>query len=158
MHSRIFMITNEKEEIENLKDIDVTIEAAEYMGADGVEKINDIEEFKNSTGWFSQYYNTPVTIHKKGDFFYTEVDAKAFYEKLKEIKRRRIQEIKKLLEAPEPDLYWIAQRAYYDRGFYFFIDGYSLMPEVEDTLINFTREAAEKNKPLYIIAIFDYHY
>lgn len=158
MHSRIFMITNEKGEIKNLKDVDVTIEAAEYMGADGVEKIRDIAEFKASMEWFSQYYNTPVTIHKKGDFFYTEVNAKAFHEKLEEIKKGRIQEIKKFLEAPEPDLYWIAQRAYYDRGFYFFIDGYSLMPEVEDTLINLAKKAAEKNKPLYIVAIFDYHF
>lgn len=160
MHSRVFVITNKKEEIEDFKNSHIEEEIlGGIIGADYAQKQEEYEDFKDDIEWFSQQYKIPAEIKREEDGnFYAEVDANAFYEALQREKKKRIEKIEKLLKDSNPNLYNIAQTAYYEKGFYFVLNGIDVIPEVDTYLFEFLQDTMEKGGKIYIAITWDYHF
>lgn len=160
MHSRVFVICNKKEEIEDFKNSSIEEEILNgVIGADYAQKQEEYENFKEDVEWFSQYYKTPAEIKREEDgVFYAEVDANAFYEALQREKKKRIERIRKLLKAPDPDLYNLAQTAYYEKSFFFVLNGIDVVPEVDTYLFEFLEDTIKKGGKIYIATTWDYHF
>lgn len=154
MHSRIFVLTDNLNEVDNITYPD-EVEMANSIGADSIVEEGE-QEFKDSVEWLKGCYNLKnvnfrQTPSEFGSILVAEIDKKELVEAAEKEIDKRIEAVKEALE--KRDLWKVAWEAYNQRGFYFYADGYSLMNIVD--LHNYAKDFGNK---LYVIRTYDYHF
>lgn len=158
MHSRVFVLARNLEEIADNIDALDEVEIAAHIKADYAIK-ESTDKFKRSIEWLKNCYNLSylnfkqLNIEEYGEITVAEIDRD---ELLKGLQQQKIERLKKVKEALEKeDLWEIAYWAYNQQGFYFYLKGYGLMNEVD--LLESYKDINFENK-IFIIRTFDYHF
>ncbi len=160
MHSRVFILAKNEEEINESYDNFYEDDIVEEIGADYVV-LETEEEFQGSIEWLKNCYGlSSVDLRKvntsdHGEVLVAEISEsqiKALIESLEKKKEKRIEKVKEALESN--NLWLIAWEAYNKKGFFFGLQSYGIFNEVE--LLNILVE--EKINKLYVIQTFDYHF
>lgn len=156
MHSNIFVITTSdditKENIQDYTDSDIDLnEVSEYYepeAADYVDDANLNEAIESFDDWFD-VKSEKIDIEDNAIY---KINKKAFIETIKQHEKNNTEEIKKLIDKPNPDLWRISDLAYPKTGYFFIIDSGGLYNEFD---VEFYLEGREY---FYIVRAFDYHY
>jgi len=155
MHSRIFIISeNDNFDLDDI--IPTECELFDYLSCYGVDYVDKETDFEDDVEWFKNVYNLKKIEKIDGIF---KIDKQELIKALKKEKERRLKKVKKLIKNAETDLMsvsaWdIANEIYMQKGFYFYLDGYGIMNEMD--LLEDLKLI--KNNTIYIVDSFDYHF
>ena len=156
MHSNIFVITTSdditKENVQDYTDSGIDLnEVSEYYrpeAADYVDDANLDEAIESFNDWF-EVKSEKIDIEDNAIY---KINKKAFMKTIKQHEKNNIEEIKKLINEPEPNLWKISDLAYSKTGYFFIIDSGGLYNEFDSEFY------LEDTEYFYIVKAFDYHY
>ena len=156
MHSNIFVITTSdditKENIQDYTDSGIDLnEVSEYYKPEAADYVDDAN-LGESIELFDDWFNVKSEKIDIEDNTIYKINKKAFIETIKKHEKNNIEEIKKLIDKPNPDLWRISDLAYSKTGYFFIVDSSGLYSESD---VEFYLHDAEY---FYIVKAFDYHY
>lgn len=154
MHSRIFIISTNKEDITDI-DLNEIHEDYRPQGADWVCDSDINKDIKNFEKWFNV---KAEEITEKAKTIY-KVKTEDFLKSVKEHEKNNIEEIKRLILEPKPDLYQISNLANPKNETFFIVDNDGLVNEFDTDFYFIDDKNPDKHIDFfYITKSFDYHY
>ena len=160
MHYRIFILA------ENIDDFDfdnipTEYELFEHLSHYGIDYVSEEADLEDDIEWFKNILKIKTEKMIGGDKhgIYYKIDKQELIEALIKEKRHRLENVKKLIKDMEHDIMsvpaWkISNEIYAQKGFYFYLDGYGIMNEMD--LLEDLKLI--KNNTIYIVDSFDYHF
>jgi len=167
MHSRVFCMVTKLDQglIERALDIYEDDIVNWISGADYASERNELHEVQDDVDWLIEWIGKDddliepqIVSYDDEDYYYWPIPVEKLKQKLEEEVKRRIENIKKMLESPMPSLHDIAYEAYNQKGFYFWIDGEEFVNEIDLYEFFLNSKHNKDLSTLYVVGSFDYHF